>query len=59
VNYKAHHGLSWFRPLLGGNSPTSQKFDIEDEQWLQWGEQRARELCEVKGEMILYPLSEG
>jgi hypothetical protein len=23
MNYKAHYGLSWFRPLLGGNSPTS------------------------------------
>jgi hypothetical protein len=23
VNYKAHYGLSWFRPLLGGISPTS------------------------------------
>jgi hypothetical protein len=23
VNYKAHNGLSWFRTLLGGNSPTS------------------------------------
>jgi hypothetical protein len=23
VNYKAHYDLSWFRNLLGGNSPTS------------------------------------
>jgi hypothetical protein len=23
VNYKAHNDLSWFRSLLGGNSPTS------------------------------------
>jgi hypothetical protein len=23
VNYKAHYGLSWFRPLIGGNSPMS------------------------------------
>jgi hypothetical protein len=22
MNYKAHYGLSWFRPLLGRNSPT-------------------------------------
>jgi hypothetical protein len=22
-NYKAHYGLSWFRPLLRGNSPMS------------------------------------
>jgi hypothetical protein len=23
VNYEAHNELSWFRPLLRGNSPTS------------------------------------
>jgi hypothetical protein len=23
ANYRAHYDLSWFRPLLGGNSPTS------------------------------------
>jgi hypothetical protein len=23
MNYKAHYSLSWFRPLLDGNSPTS------------------------------------
>jgi hypothetical protein len=23
ANYKAHYRLSWFRPLLGDNSPTS------------------------------------
>jgi hypothetical protein len=23
VNYKAHYDLSWFRPILGGNSHTS------------------------------------
>jgi hypothetical protein len=23
ANYKAHYDLSWFRPLLGGNSPMS------------------------------------
>jgi hypothetical protein len=23
MNYKAHYGFSWFRPLLGGNSPLS------------------------------------
>jgi hypothetical protein len=22
-----------------------ERFDIEDEQWLQWGEQRAQEVC--------------
>jgi hypothetical protein len=23
-NYKAHYSLSWFKPLLQGNSPTSR-----------------------------------
>jgi hypothetical protein len=23
ANYKAHYDMSWFRPLLAGNSPTS------------------------------------
>jgi hypothetical protein len=23
TNYKPYYNLSWFRPLLGGNSPTS------------------------------------
>jgi hypothetical protein len=23
ANYRVHYNLSWFRPLLGGNSPTS------------------------------------
>jgi hypothetical protein len=23
VNYEAHYDISWFRPLLRGNSPTS------------------------------------
>jgi hypothetical protein len=23
MNYKVHYDLSWFRPLLGGNGPTS------------------------------------
>jgi hypothetical protein len=31
-NYKAHYSLSWFRPLLRGNSPTSSVFCIEEEE---------------------------
>jgi hypothetical protein len=34
------------------------RFDIEDKQWLQWGEKRAQEVCKVNGEMISYPLLE-
>jgi hypothetical protein len=28
-NYKAHYSLSWFRPLLRDNSPTSSAFILE------------------------------
>jgi hypothetical protein len=53
VNYKAHDDLSWFRPLLRGNSPYIQWFDIEDEYVLQGV--RAEEVCMVKAEMDLIP----
>jgi hypothetical protein len=29
VNYKAHYGLSWFRPLLGCNSTTSSSLNLK------------------------------
>jgi hypothetical protein len=29
VNYKAHNNLSWFRPLIGGNSPMSSYFILK------------------------------
>jgi hypothetical protein len=31
-NYKAHYNLSWFRPLLRGNSLTSSIFCIKEEE---------------------------
>jgi hypothetical protein len=31
-NYKAQYSLSWFRPLLRDNSPTSNIFCIEEEE---------------------------
>jgi hypothetical protein len=31
ANYEAHYDLSWFRPLLRGNSPISSFLYIEDE----------------------------
>jgi hypothetical protein len=41
-NYIAHYILSWFRPLLQGNSPTSSIFVIEeDEHCYNRGELRA------------------
>jgi hypothetical protein len=29
MNYKAQYNLSWFRPLLGGNSPTLGGFILK------------------------------
>jgi hypothetical protein len=29
VNYKTHYSLSWFRPLLEGNNPTSSGFILK------------------------------
>jgi hypothetical protein len=29
MNYKAHYNLSWFGPLLGGNSPMSSGLILE------------------------------
>jgi hypothetical protein len=29
VNYKAQYGLSWFKPLLEGNSPTSSSLILK------------------------------
>jgi hypothetical protein len=31
MNYEAHYSLSWFMPLIRGNSPTSSIFYIEEE----------------------------
>jgi hypothetical protein len=45
-NNKAHYSLSWFKPLLQGNSPTSSVFVIEeDEQCYNGGPLRAQEVC--------------
>jgi hypothetical protein len=29
MNYEAHNGLSWFRPLLGGNCHTSNSLILK------------------------------
>jgi hypothetical protein len=53
VNYKAHYILSWFRPLLEGNSPTSNGSILKMNNGYIGGEQSTREVCKVKGEMFL------
>jgi hypothetical protein len=44
MNYKAHYSLSWFRPLLGGNSPTSSDLILKMNSGYNEGEQGAREV---------------
>jgi hypothetical protein len=41
VNYKARYSLAWFRPLLGGNSPTSSGLILTMNNGYNGGEQRA------------------
>jgi hypothetical protein len=59
VNYKAHYDLSWFRPLLKGNSPISSGLILKMNRGYNGGEQRAGEVHMVKGKMISYPLPKG
>jgi hypothetical protein len=59
-NYKAHYSLSWFRPQLQGNSPTSNVFCIEKEEQCYNGvSQELEEFAKWKGEMSYVPLPEG
>jgi hypothetical protein len=58
VNNIAHCDLSWFRPLLEGNSPTSNRMILKMKV-LQRGEKSAREVHVVQGEWISCPLLEG
>jgi hypothetical protein len=44
VNYKADYSLSWFRPLLEGNSPTSCGLILKMNSGYNGGEQSAREV---------------
>jgi hypothetical protein len=36
VNYEAHYDLSWFRHLLGGNSPTSNNLILKMNSCYKW-----------------------
>jgi hypothetical protein len=59
AHYRAHTNLSYFRTLLGGNRPTSNGLILNMNRVYNGGEQRAREVHVVKGEMILYPCLKG
>jgi hypothetical protein len=36
MNYKTHNDLSWFIPLLGGNSPTSSGLILKMNTYYKW-----------------------
>jgi hypothetical protein len=59
MKYKSHYSLSWFMPFLGDNSPMSSGLILKMNSGYNGGEQRDREVREVKGGMISYPLPEG
>jgi hypothetical protein len=44
-NYKAHYILSWFKPLLKSNSPTSSGLIFKMNSGYNGGEQSAEEVC--------------
>jgi hypothetical protein len=52
VNYKAHNGLSWFRPLHGGNNPTSSGLILKMNMCYK-GVSRELKMFVLKGEMDL------
>jgi hypothetical protein len=58
MNYKAHGDLSWFRPLLGGNSPTSSGLILKMNMCYK-EVSRARDVHVMKEKMDLVPLAEG
>jgi hypothetical protein len=45
VKYKAHYSLSWFKPLLGGNSPTSINLILKMNSGYNEGEKGDQEVC--------------
>jgi hypothetical protein len=58
MNKKTHKNLSWFRPLLGGNSPMSSVLILKEISVTE-GEQSAQIVHVLKGVWIWSPLSKG
>jgi hypothetical protein len=54
VNYEAHYDLSWFRPLLEGNSPTSSGLILMMNMW-QGVSREFKEFVWWKGGIYLIP----
>jgi hypothetical protein len=58
VNYKANYDLSWFRPCLGDNSPTSSSLILNMNRGCN-GVSRELENSRGEGGNDLIPLPEG
>jgi hypothetical protein len=56
VNYKVHNDLSWFRPLLGGNSPTSSGLILKMNMCYKGMSIELKKVHVVKAEMEIVPL---
>jgi hypothetical protein len=59
VNYKAHIDLSCFRPLLGGNSPTSSGLILKMNMCYNGVGREHEKFMWRRGKWISYPLPEG
>jgi hypothetical protein len=55
VNYGAHYDLSWFRPLLRGNSPTSSDLVLKMNKCYKGVSRELDKFMWWKGEMDLIP----
>jgi hypothetical protein len=59
VNYKAHNDLSWFRPLLGDNSPMPSGLIVKMNRCYKGVSTELEMFTWLRGKMILYHLPEG
>jgi hypothetical protein len=59
ANYKAHGDPSWLRPLLGGNSPTSNDLILKMDMCYKGWVESSRSSCGEGEKWISYPLPKG
>jgi hypothetical protein len=59
VNYKEHNDLSWFRPLLGDNSPTSSGLIWKMNRCYKGVSREFEKFTWRRGKWISYPCLKG
>jgi hypothetical protein len=59
VNYKSHNDLSWFRPLLRGNNPTSSGMMLKVNRCYKGVSIELEKFMWSRGKWVSYPLPEG